>query len=58
MERPIYARDCPCIDPRAILRDDREAEDVLQEAYVNAYVHLAQFDGRAKFNLADEECGP
>src|SRR5918993_472765 len=25
---------------RAILRDDREAEDVMQEAYVNAYTHL------------------
>ena len=34
---------------RAILRDDREAEDVMQEAYVNAYAHLSQFDGRAKF---------
>ena len=34
---------------RAILRDDREAEDVMQEAYVNAYAHLAQFGGRAKF---------
>src|SRR6185436_6878219 len=35
---------------RAILRDEREAEDVMQEAYVNAYAHLAQFDGRAKFS--------
>src|SRR5262245_33025995 len=35
---------------RAILRDDSEAEDVMQEAYVNAYTHLAQFDGRAKFS--------
>lgn len=35
---------------RAILRDDREAEDVMQDAYVKAYVHLAQFDGRAKFS--------
>ena len=35
---------------RAILRDDREAEDVMQEAYVNVYAHLAQFDGRAKFS--------
>jgi RNA polymerase sigma-70 factor, ECF subfamily len=34
---------------RAILRDDREAEDVLQQAYVNAYAHLRQFDGRARF---------
>ena len=33
---------------RAILRDEREAEDVVQEAYVNAYTHLAQFDGRAR----------
>lgn len=35
---------------RAILRDDREAEDVMQQAYVNAYTHLRQFDGRAKFS--------
>ena len=34
---------------RGILRDEREAEDVMQEAYVNAYTHLAQFDGRARF---------
>jgi RNA polymerase sigma-70 factor (ECF subfamily) len=34
---------------RAILRDDREAEDVMQQAYVNAYANLRQFDGRAKF---------
>jgi RNA polymerase sigma-70 factor (ECF subfamily) len=32
---------------RAIVRDDREAEDVMQQAYVNAYAHLRQFDGRA-----------
>jgi RNA polymerase sigma-70 factor (ECF subfamily) len=35
---------------RAILRDEREAEDVMQEAYVNAYAHLEQFDGRARFS--------
>jgi RNA polymerase sigma-70 factor, ECF subfamily len=34
---------------RAILRDDGEAEDVMQQAYVNAYAHLRQFDGRASF---------
>ena len=34
---------------RAILRDEREAEDVMQQAYVNAYTHLRQFDGRAQF---------
>ena len=35
---------------RAILRDDSEAEDVMQQAYVNAYSHLHQFDGRAQFS--------
>lgn len=35
---------------RAILRDEAEAEDVMQQAYVNAYSHLRQFDGRAKFS--------
>jgi RNA polymerase sigma-70 factor (ECF subfamily) len=34
---------------RAILRDDRESEDVMQQAYVNAYAHLRQFDRRAAF---------
>jgi len=34
---------------RAILRDEAEAEDVMQQAYVNAYVHLRQFDRRASF---------
>ena len=35
---------------RAILRDENEAEDIMQQAYVNAYTHLRQFDGRAKFS--------
>ena len=35
---------------RSIVRDEDEAEDVMQQAYVNAYVHLRQFDGRAKFS--------
>jgi len=34
----------------SILRDDAEAEDVMQEAYVNAYQHLNQFAGLAKFS--------
>ena len=34
---------------RAILRNDGEAEDVTQEAYVRAYQHLDQFAGRASF---------
>jgi RNA polymerase sigma-70 factor, ECF subfamily len=35
---------------RAILRDDAEAEDVMQDAYVRAYQHLHQFAGRALFS--------
>ena len=35
---------------RAILRDENEAEDVMQQAYVNAYTHLRQFDGRSTFS--------
>ena len=34
---------------RAIVRDDAEAEDVLQQAYVNAFSHLHQFAGEARF---------
>lgn len=35
---------------RAIVRDELEAEDVMQEAYVRAYQHLDQFAGLAKFS--------
>jgi RNA polymerase sigma-70 factor (ECF subfamily) len=34
---------------RAILGNDGEAEDVVQDAYVRAYTHLHQFAGRAAF---------
>jgi RNA polymerase sigma-70 factor (ECF subfamily) len=34
---------------RAILRDDRDVEDVMQQAYIDAYQHLGQFRGTAKF---------
>ena len=34
----------------SILRNDAEAEDVMQEAYVRAYTHLNQFAGEAKFS--------
>jgi RNA polymerase sigma-70 factor, ECF subfamily len=35
---------------RAITRDDRETEDIMQQAYVNAFVHLRQFKGQAQFS--------
>ena len=35
---------------RAILRDENETEDVMQDAYVRAYQHLNQFAGRSQFS--------
>lgn len=35
---------------RAIVRDEKEAEDVMQQAYVNAYANLRQFNGHARFS--------
>jgi RNA polymerase sigma-70 factor (ECF subfamily) len=35
---------------RAILHNDAEAEDVLQDAYVRAYTHLDQFAARSTFS--------
>ena len=34
----------------SILRDSDETQDVMQEAYVRAYQHLSQFEGRAAFS--------
>jgi RNA polymerase sigma factor (sigma-70 family) len=36
---------------RAILRDEAEAEDVMQDAFVRAYQHLPQFAGLAPFSI-------
>jgi RNA polymerase sigma-70 factor, ECF subfamily len=33
---------------RSILRNDSEAEDVVQDAYVKAYIHLGEFRGDAR----------
>jgi RNA polymerase sigma-70 factor (ECF subfamily) len=33
---------------RAILKDDAEAEDALQEAYLDAYRHIGEFRGQAR----------
>jgi RNA polymerase sigma-70 factor (ECF subfamily) len=35
---------------RAVLRSDDDAEDVMQQAYLNAYRNLHQFEGRAQFS--------
>src|SRR5215510_9007550 len=35
---------------RAIVKDEAEAEDVMQQAYTNAFVHLTQFESRARFS--------
>jgi RNA polymerase sigma-70 factor (ECF subfamily) len=35
---------------RAVLRDEGEGEEVMQQAYVNAYTHLHQFSERAQFS--------
>jgi RNA polymerase sigma-70 factor (ECF subfamily) len=35
---------------RAVLRDDGEAQDVVQDAWVRAFTHLDQFAGRARFS--------
>ena len=35
---------------RAILHNDVEAEDVMQDAYVRAYTHLGQFAARSPFS--------
>ena len=35
---------------RSIVRDEQEVEDVMQQAYVNAFTHLRQFNGSAQFS--------
>src|SRR5256712_12472806 len=35
---------------RAILHDDAETDDVMQDAYVRAYEHLHDFEKRARFS--------
>jgi RNA polymerase sigma-70 factor, ECF subfamily len=35
---------------RSILRDDAEAEDAVQQAYLAAYLHLGEFRGEASFS--------
>ncbi len=35
---------------RAVLREERDAEDVMQQAYLNAFTHLHQFEERSQFS--------
>jgi RNA polymerase sigma-70 factor (ECF subfamily) len=35
---------------RSILREEQEVEDVMQQAYVNAFTHLRQYNGSAQFS--------
>ncbi len=35
---------------RSVVGGDAEAEEVVQEAYVKAFTHLADFEGRARFS--------
>ena len=35
---------------RAVLNDDTEAEDVLQETYIHAFTHLAEFRAEARLS--------
>jgi len=35
---------------RAVIKDEAEAEDVMQQAYINAFVHLNQFEQRSEFS--------
>ena len=35
---------------RSIVRDEHETEDVMQQVYVNAFTHLSQFNGAARFS--------
>ncbi len=35
---------------RSVLRDERECEDAMQQAWLDAYAHLGQFQGTAAFS--------
>jgi RNA polymerase sigma-70 factor (ECF subfamily) len=35
---------------RAVVKDEHEVEDVMQQAYINAFTHLHQFEERSQFS--------
>ena len=48
---------------RAVLKDEDDVEDVMQQAYINAFTHLHQFEERSQFSTwltritVNEACG-
>src|SRR4029079_14450356 len=35
---------------RAVVKDEADIEDVMQQAYINAFTHLHQFEDRSQFS--------
>src|SRR5215475_642883 len=35
---------------RAVMKDEADVEDVMQQAYINAFTHLHQFEERSQFS--------
>src|SRR6267143_1616111 len=35
---------------RAVMKDEADVEDVMQQAYINAFTHLRQFEDRSQFS--------
>jgi len=35
---------------RAVIKDEADTEDVMQQAYINAFTHLSQFQDRSQFS--------
>src|SRR3954471_15374182 len=35
---------------RAVVKDEAEVEDIMQQAYINAFTHLHQFEERSQFS--------
>src|SRR4051812_11593576 len=35
---------------RAVVKDEADVEDVMQQAYINAFTHLGQFEERSLFS--------
>ena len=35
---------------RAVVKDEADVEDVMQQAYINAFTHLHQFEDRSQFS--------